>query len=875
VSHLQTSVLSSQLQILFVSSHSLYRPLANKQLPMLSLPNPPPFLTEPEDDPTFHIMTRTPLNTNAFVMHGIWKSLSPLCCLLLGLVADRPCAYAEESIDLDSAIAAIAAKEQAFEKIAWHVSFREGRTLEAREPPWSIANEDCGISAKVQIDAQRRKYHAAFTTVGLYIDTDRAGPPTPEHIGQSAEYAFDGQLYRHWHSYSKDASIPTSPALNAYATGEISTTDAERLSGVGFLGAYGRPLGIHYMPPYFTLGGQSTPLRLSTQLRANADNGKRCDIKVTASGVWLISAYGRTGPDGIEDWWDIEYDCRDGSILSARRYNSGSLTRSGAEFVLERIYYTHEKKGGVSLPRLIQSLNPGQHQLYEWAISDVQVNPDFGPKAFLINFPPGVRVVDHANKMVYVTGQTLSDEQRAVQSYLRQFGQRSTDVGVDNGRGSFYRLVGVLLTALLIFVLVLAKLRRRRTNGMAAVAALLAAIPLLADTCLAGVHQDINGECTVSNSPGEAVRVTQCGVLTAIYTLEVFGVSYDVGTVARALPPASQGTNLGDIAELLTAYGLTVQARKDVTKKGLEQTVSQELLAIVPVSIASGVNHYVVAHVTSLGVPAIFDVPKSVYGFDEALKDAPLNNENSVVLFVTHTDGGSRRSSTTSEVVGRVDLGNVAIPVKDDPGGLFYIRNTGTLPLLISRVSPACGCLKLTLDQSPISPGEKRRVSVTMDPRGLGAGRVRIGVGIDYVNAASDKVMVQATIQDNRLPHPLQGLSVWPTEAGIVVGNTQDDLASGDQVRFEVRCDREGRYALQNVHCARWLKVDAPPQIENGSAITVSPVLDAFEAESRKTGVAELYTTVDIKLADTGDREVDLLIPVTVRVRSSEALVGK
>ncbi len=46
----------------------------------------------------------------------------------------------------------------------------------------------------------------------------------------------------------------------------------------------------------------------------------------------------------------------------------------------------------------------------------------------------------------------------------------------------------------------------------------------------------------------------------------------------------------------------------------------------------------------------------------------------------------------------------------------FTVKNTGSSPLSINRLSTSCGCTTAKMDESPLMPKESREMTVTFDP---------------------------------------------------------------------------------------------------------------------------------------------------------------
>ncbi len=44
------------------------------------------------------------------------------------------------------------------------------------------------------------------------------------------------------------------------------------------------------------------------------------------------------------------------------------------------------------------------------------------------------------------------------------------------------------------------------------------------------------------------------------------------------------------------------------------------------------------------------------------------------------------------------------------------VKNTGSDPLIINRLSTSCGCTTAKMDESPLGAGETREMTVTFDP---------------------------------------------------------------------------------------------------------------------------------------------------------------
>jgi hypothetical protein len=349
-----------------------------------------------------------------------------------------------QEIDVQSAIREIAQHENRISAISWNVRTEAGRFANAKDPNTFTATES-PLEASVLFDVKGMRYKSSVWGVTGHYTTLPDGEQHEEMLGQRIEYSFDGKLHRHWDKRGIDSSIPARDAQSGWATGEISHNVAQRVGGVGCLAAYGGNAGVHRMPPFFTLDlASTTPKLLSSQLHANASQGRLVKINKTNSGRWDITTYARTGADGIDDLWDIVYDPERAIVLSARRYNSKQAIDRNEDFELEYLHFEWKQADGFWYPAKITSILPANGIGGYWIISNVIFNPPVEQKDFLIDFPPGVRIDDHVAGQTYISGRPITD--------MSQDGESG---GIGTGR--VFAITG---TAILVIVLLFAVMRK-------------------------------------------------------------------------------------------------------------------------------------------------------------------------------------------------------------------------------------------------------------------------------------------------------------------------------------------------------------------------------------------------------------------------------
>lgn len=92
----------------------------------------------------------------------------------------------------------------------------------------------------------------------------------------------------------------------------------------------------------------------------------------------------------------------------------------------------------------------------------------------------------------------------------------------------------------------------------------------------------------------------------------------------------------------------------------------------------------------------------------------------------------------------------------------FTVKNTGTAPLVITRVTASCGCAKPDWTKEPIAPGGNGELKVTFDPKGR-PGPFHKTVSI-YSNG--NKGSYTLAIKGNVKPKSLQPVFTYPYSIG-------------------------------------------------------------------------------------------------------------
>lgn len=86
-----------------------------------------------------------------------------------------------------------------------------------------------------------------------------------------------------------------------------------------------------------------------------------------------------------------------------------------------------------------------------------------------------------------------------------------------------------------------------------------------------------------------------------------------------------------------------------------------------------------------------------------------------LVVGIAIAQGGKRAVISSPEP--EYDFGIIK-EAKGPVKSTFTIKNTGTAPLMITRVVPSCGCTTPNHSTEPIPPGKESKIEVTFNPAG-------------------------------------------------------------------------------------------------------------------------------------------------------------
>lgn len=123
---------------------------------------------------------------------------------------------------------------------------------------------------------------------------------------------------------------------------------------------------------------------------------------------------------------------------------------------------------------------------------------------------------------------------------------------------------------------------------------------------------ETGGEWFINSPNQRKIYAIQCGIDVTLFALKYFGVDYSLNRVSFALPLSEKETSLAHIHQLLLAYRLHVEARKCATVKQIAKCIDGSRIAILPLGMGNGQNHYYIAMMDNRGEIQLVNVSKGV-----------------------------------------------------------------------------------------------------------------------------------------------------------------------------------------------------------------------------------------------------------------------
>ena len=127
-----------------------------------------------------------------------------------------------------------------------------------------------------------------------------------------------------------------------------------------------------------------------------------------------------------------------------------------------------------------------------------------------------------------------------------------------------------------------------------------------------GVSSESDGRWIINHPDSRRIYAVQCGLDVTLFALKYYKIDYSLVRVSLGLPLTTDGISLADIQQMLQVYGLEAEARKGVTIKQIANRLSGEYIAIIPLGMGGGRNHYYIGAMDDKGVVQLVNVSKGV-----------------------------------------------------------------------------------------------------------------------------------------------------------------------------------------------------------------------------------------------------------------------
>lgn len=190
----------------------------------------------------------------------------------------------------------------------------------------------------------------------------------------------------------------------------------------------------------------------------------------------------------------------------------------------------------------------------------------------------------------------------------------------------------------------------------------------------------------------------------------------------------------------------------------------------------------------------------------------------------------------------------------------FTFRNTGDRPLVLTGVTPSCGCTKVQWSADPVPVGAEGQIEALYDARMLGVFQKDLEV---YSNASEEPLYLHF---QGRVVTKLSDYSgTFPIDLGEVRLNTNniefDDVNRGDQPVAELQVVNMGRknYKPQLMHLPPYLTARYQPEVLSGGRIgRIQLRLDSEKLNSM--GLTQTSIYLSRKLGDRISEENEISV---------------
>lgn len=307
---------------------------------------------------------------------------------------------------------------------------------------------------------------------------------------------------------------------------------------------------------------------------------------------------------------------------------------------------------------------------------------------------------------------------------------------------------------------------------------------------------EADGKWIINHPDSRKIYAVQCGLDATLFTLKYFKVDYSLPRVSLGLPLTTDGISLADIQQMFQVYGLDTEARKGATIKQIAARLDGGYIAIIPLGMGNGKNHYYIGMMDDKGTVQLVNVSKGVsplvrsdsQDYNDRIEKRFIE-AGSIVLFVRKS---TKKTDTTSKSIKlfpeQIELGEFMIGGPDaakDFSVSFELLNTSDRPVLVSSVQASCGCTKPEWDGGILKAGAKQKVGFTVVPGAWGRGEQKKVARVTFADGSNLDVTIHGTGQT-----PVERQRIELSQYSAVIEITDET----PQPEFEVRLARLSSY---------------------------------------------------------------------------------
>ena len=779
--------------------------------------------------------------------------ISVFACLISILICVTPSSAEPQVIEIDKAIGLFSAMEQQYEVLEWTIKSARWQLKNPRDTS-SVVKKLYGDfwTGEVRFDPHARRYLTKEQGVRPWIKSEGA---SIDSMAINESRGFDGGAYRHFSQEGEGKTLEA--AMRSPKSGQILSAES---IDEEYINTHAGAMAFGFMPPYI-FHYDLPPMAMSKLLPLRQKKGDTVVVTEDEKGVLRVTFEWTKSGEPAATMFSGSFDTNRGGTCVEWSVSGGDTLGT----IWQRCEFDNiEVSQGLWAPREVRVVSPMEMPPYmdKLTLSDVRINPELSPDAFIVEFPTGTYVDDYIENRSYtVTGGAI-DEQAAVKDFLTRhpFATAKTE-------GGWLRWLGLAALVICTAVSAFAWRRWRRSAagiilfvslGTTAQAQELSSEPQSSTAVSSPI--DETADYVISHHPAERIRVAECGFTVTLFTLEYFGVSYELKHIKSALRQTDHGIRLSDISQLLQVYGLSCEARQNVDPASLERLVKQGYLAVFPVRLAKPMNHYLVGLLGQDGEPKAVDVLRSVTPLSNLVLDSHQTDHSGVVLMVRRGEPSGDRMAMNAclrATPANVDLGSFSLNSAERRAE-FILENTSSHPIFVKSATASCGCTELDWRGGIIRVGEKQSVTVTARPMAWGTGKQRKEVTFKCLDESEIKLGITGEGQSSEQVHQL---SVTPQRMRVEIGS---GMISGTYLpvqKITVTGELKVLSQLKAETSSKWLKVEVvntdDRRREVLSTVSVQDAVDALAEASELTGEIELSTNSDVS---------PIVIPVIVSI---------